>query len=145
MSNPKPESKVQIRDLLQVEWSGEQWEKLVALLDRKAQSLEQASNQTNSPEPDGAINNALQDLDIEGRMFQVELSRSVNKFKEAPNGQAHLQRLTDITGRSTSNSDLLNRKELTRSLEEALGAAERGRVGDPRAGGARAGYAKFLA
>ena len=49
MSNPKPESKVQIRDLLQVEWSGEQWEKLVALLDRKAQSLEQASNQTNSP------------------------------------------------------------------------------------------------
>jgi len=51
MSNPKTESKVQIRDLLQVEWSGEQWEKLVALLDRKAQSLEQASNQTNSPEP----------------------------------------------------------------------------------------------
>ena len=49
-SNPKPESKVQIRDLLQVEWSEEQWEKLVALLDRKAQSLEQASNQTNSPE-----------------------------------------------------------------------------------------------
>ena len=50
MSNPKTESKVQIRDLLQVEWSGEQWEKLVALLRRKAQSLEQASNQTNSPE-----------------------------------------------------------------------------------------------
>jgi hypothetical protein len=49
MSNPKPESKVQIRDLLQVEWSGEQWEKLVALLRRKAQNLEQASNQTNSP------------------------------------------------------------------------------------------------
>ena len=53
MSNPKPESKVQIRDLLQVEWSEEQWEKLVALLDRKAQSLEQASNQMNSPEPLG--------------------------------------------------------------------------------------------
>ena len=50
MSNPKTESKVQIRDLLQVEWSGEQWEKLVALLGRKAQNLEQASNQTNSPE-----------------------------------------------------------------------------------------------
>ena len=50
MSNPKPESKVQVRDLLQVKWSGEQWEKLVALLGRKAQSLEQASNQTNSPE-----------------------------------------------------------------------------------------------
>ena len=49
MSNPKPESKVQIRDLLQVEWSGEQWEKLVALLRRKAQNLEQASNQTNLP------------------------------------------------------------------------------------------------
>ena len=100
MSNPKTDLKVQVRDLLQVEWSEEQWEKLVALLDRKAQSLEQASNQTNSPEPDGAINNALQDLDIEveGRMFQVELSRSVNNFKEAPNGQVHLQRLKDITG-----------------------------------------------
>ncbi len=51
MSNPKTESKVQIRDLLQVEWSGEQWEKLVALLDQKAQNLDQASNQTNSPAP----------------------------------------------------------------------------------------------
>jgi hypothetical protein len=30
MTNPKPESKVQIRDLLQVEWSEDQWEKLVA-------------------------------------------------------------------------------------------------------------------
>ena len=59
MSNPKPESKVQIRDLLQVEWSGEQWEKLVALLRRKAQNLEQASNQTNSPEPLGT--SALKD------------------------------------------------------------------------------------
>ena len=54
MSNPKTDLKVQVRDLLQVEWSEEQWEKLVALLDRKAQSLEQASNQTNSPEPLGA-------------------------------------------------------------------------------------------
>jgi len=116
MSNPKPDSKVQIRDLLQVEWSGEQWEKLVALLDRKAQSLEQASNQT-------------------------ELSRSVNDFKGAPDGQVHIQRLTDITGRGPTNADLLNRKKLTRSLEEALGAAERVGVGDPRAGGARAGYA----
>ena len=53
MSNPKPESKVQVRDLLQVEWSGEQWEKLVALLGRKAPSLGKASNQTNSPEPLG--------------------------------------------------------------------------------------------
>ena len=53
MSNPKTDLKVQVRDLLQVEWSEEQWEKLVALLDRKAQSLEQASNQTNSPEPLG--------------------------------------------------------------------------------------------
>ena len=51
MSNPKTDLKVQVRDLLQVEWSEEQWEKLVALLDRKAQSLEQASNQTNSPAP----------------------------------------------------------------------------------------------
>ena len=53
MSNHKTESKVQVRDLLQVKWSEEQWEKLVALLDRKAQNLEQASNQTNSPEPLG--------------------------------------------------------------------------------------------
>ena len=53
------ESRVQIRDLLQVEWSGEQWEKLVALLRRKAQNLEQASNQTNSPEPLGT--SALKD------------------------------------------------------------------------------------
>ena len=59
MSNPKTESKVQVRDLLQVKWSEEQWEKLVALLDRKAQSLEQASNQTNSPEPLGT--SALKD------------------------------------------------------------------------------------
>ena len=59
MSNPKPESKVQVRDLLQVEWSEEQWAKLVALLGRKAQDLEQASNQTNSPEPLGT--SALKD------------------------------------------------------------------------------------
>ena len=50
MSNPKTDLRVQVRDLLQVEWSEEQWEKLVALLGRKAQNLEQASNQTNSPE-----------------------------------------------------------------------------------------------
>ena len=59
MSNPKTESKVQVRDLLQVEWSEEQWAKLVALLGRKAQDLEQASNQTNSPEPLGT--SALKD------------------------------------------------------------------------------------
>jgi hypothetical protein len=59
MSNPKTDLKVQVRDLLQVEWSEEQWEKLVALLRRKAQSLEQASNQTNSPEPLGT--SALKD------------------------------------------------------------------------------------
>ena len=59
MSNPKPESKVQVRDLLQVKWSEEQWAKLVALLGRKAQDLEQASNQTNSPEPLGT--SALKD------------------------------------------------------------------------------------
>ena len=53
MSNPKTDLKVQVRDLLQVKWSEEQWEKLVALLSRKAQNLEQASNQTNSPEPLG--------------------------------------------------------------------------------------------
>jgi len=53
MSNPKTDLKVQVRDLLQVEWSEEQWGKLVALLGRKAQNLEQVSNQTNSPEPLG--------------------------------------------------------------------------------------------
>ena len=47
MSNPKTDLKVPVGDLLQVEWSEEQWEKLVALLGRKAQNLEQASNQTN--------------------------------------------------------------------------------------------------
>ena len=73
-----------------------------------------------------------------------ELTRSVNNFKEAPDGQVHIQRLKDITGGGPTDTDLLNRKELTRSLEEALGAAE-GRAGDPGAGGARAGYAKFLA
>ena len=51
MSNPKTDLKVPVGDLLQVEWSEEQWEKLVALLGRKAQNLEQASNQTNSPAP----------------------------------------------------------------------------------------------
>ena len=59
MSNPKTESKVQVRDLLQVEWSEEQWEKLVALLAQKAQNLEQSSSQTNSPEPLGT--SALKD------------------------------------------------------------------------------------
>ena len=53
MSNPKTDLKVQVRDLLQVEWSEEQWEKLAALLVRVAQSSEQASNRTNSPEPLG--------------------------------------------------------------------------------------------
>ena len=51
MSNPQTDSKVQVRDLLQVKWSEEQWEKLVALLGRKAQNLEQASNQTNDVTP----------------------------------------------------------------------------------------------
>ena len=59
MSNPKTDLKVPVGDLLQVEWSEEQWEKLVALLGRKAQNLEQASNQTNSPEPLGT--SALKD------------------------------------------------------------------------------------
>ena len=45
------EPKVWIRDLLQVEWSEEQWEKLVALLDQKAQNLDQGSNQPNSSTP----------------------------------------------------------------------------------------------
>ena len=40
-----------VRDLLQMEWSEEQWEKLVALFRRKAQNLEQVSSQTNSLEP----------------------------------------------------------------------------------------------
>jgi hypothetical protein len=88
--------------------------------------------------PGGAIDKALEglDIDVRTRMFQTELSKSVNNFKVAPNGQAHIRRLTDITGGGPTNTDLLNRKELTRSLEEALGAAE-GRVGDPRAGGAQ--------
>jgi len=88
--------------------------------------------------PDGAIDTALRglDIDVETELFQVELSKSVNDFKGAPDGQAHIQRLTDITGRGASNTDLLNRKELTRSLEEALRAAE-GRAAE--AGGARAG------
>ena len=59
MSNSKNEPKVAVRDLLQMEWSEKQWEKLVALLGRKAQNLEQASNQTNSPEPLGT--SALKD------------------------------------------------------------------------------------
>jgi hypothetical protein len=87
-----------------------------------------------SLEPDGAIGKALQDLDlgvdieVDTRTFQVELSRSVNDFKGAPDGSLHLQRLTDITGRGATDTDLLNRQELTRSLEEALGAAETGRT-----------------
>ena len=51
--------KVWVRDLLQVEWSEEQWEKLVALLAQKAQNLEQGSSQTNSPAP--LTNSALKD------------------------------------------------------------------------------------
>ena len=51
MSNPKTDLKVPVGDLLQVEWSEEQWEKLVALLDQKAQNLDQGSNQTNSSTP----------------------------------------------------------------------------------------------
>jgi len=92
-----------------------------------------------SLEPGGAIHKALEGLDlgvIKTRLFQTELSRSVNNFKEVPDGASHLRRLTDITGRGPTNADLLNRKELTRSLEEALGAAE-GRAAE--AGGARAG------
>ena len=48
----KTDSKVvQVRDLLLVDWSPEEWEKLSALLIQVAH--EQASNQTNSPEPLG--------------------------------------------------------------------------------------------
>ena len=58
MSNPKTDSKVvQVRDLLLVDWSPEEWEKLSALLIQVAH--EQASNQTNSPEPLGT--SALKD------------------------------------------------------------------------------------
>ena len=51
----------------------------------------------------------------------MELSRSVNDFTEAPDDSLHLLRLTDITGRGASDAVLLNRQELTRSLEETLG------------------------
>ena len=92
-----------------------------------------------SLEPGGAIYKALEGLDlgvIETRLFQTELSRSYNDFKGVPDGASHLQRIADVTGRGATNADLLNRKELTRSLEEALGAAE------ARAASARAGDAK---
>jgi hypothetical protein len=49
---------------------------------------------------------------------------SIADWKEAPDGQVHLRRIADITGGGSPDAVLLNRKELTRALEEALGAAE---------------------